>query len=438
MTIAILILFLLLLCNAVFAMSEIAVMSAKRTRLEQAAERGDARAAAALALAGDPTRFLSTVQIGITLIGIMSGAFAEKSLSRQLAALIGSAQPVARYADEIALIIVVLGITYFSLVIGELVPKRLGLTNPERVAKLVARPMTLLARCTSPVVTLLSRSTDGILWVLGVRSHKGEDVSEEDVRGMIAVGARLGVFHEAEREMVDRVFRVSDLRVRALMVPRPDITFLKESDTPERVRVAVATSPVSHFPVCRGDLDHITGVVHVKDLVKHGLISGGKMRVADIKSDALFVPDNMLVLRLLDVFDEHRTHIAIVVNEYGATRGLITLTDVVRAIIGDIRREGDVEQAAIVRRADGSYLVDGSYNVDTLVEELGMVAGEGEKESGVTTVGGMIGAELGHVPAVGDKIVWRGWTFEVIDMDRRRVDKVLVAPAPAEAAGAEG
>jgi putative hemolysin len=256
------------------------------------------------------------------------------------------------------------------------------------------------------------------------------EVSEEDVRGMIAEGAKTGVFQPEEQELVERVFRVGDLRVASIMVPRSDIVWLNEGDTAQRVRITVGTSPYSHFPVCRGNMDQLLGVVHVKDLVKYGLIAGTEINVSELAQEPLFVPETTPVLNLLDLFEQNRTHIAFIVDEYGATQGLVTLSDVTAAILGEIKRRGDEEPPDAVRRPDGSWLVDGSLPLHELAEIIGLAEAGDEDQPEVNTVAGIVLALLGHIPHPGETVDWRGWRFEVMDMDRQRVDKVLATRLP--------
>lgn len=432
-----LILIALLLLNGAFAMSEIALISARKTRLKQAVAKGESGAASALALAGEPSQYLSTVQIGITLIGILCGAFGERSIASKLAVSLNAWPVLAPWSNALSLLLVVLLITYLSLIIGELVPKRLAMINPEGIAKIVAAPMQFLSRLTSPLVFVLSGSTDFVLRVLRARSQVHSDVSEEDVRGMIAEGAKTGVFQPEEQELVERVFRVGDLRVASIMVPRSDIVWLNEGDTAQRVRITVGTSPYSHFPVCRGNMDQLLGVVHVKDLVKYGLIAGAEMNVSELAQEPLFVPETTPVLNLLDLFEQNRTHIAFIVDEYGATQGLVTLSDVTGAILGEIKRRGDEEPPDAVRRPDGSWLVDGSLPLYELAEIIGLADARDDEQPEVNTVAGIVLALLGHIPRAGETVDWRGWQFEVMDMDRQRVDKVLASRLPPSATGPE-
>ncbi len=420
----ILVLLLLILFNGLFAMSEMAIVASRRVRLMQASRSGDRLASAALLLAEHPTRFLSTVQVGITMIGIFAGAFGEAAIARDFEAWLARFPALAPYSRAIAFAVVALSITFLSLVVGELVPKRIALSSPERVARIIAPPMTLLSRLAAPFVYLLSLATDVIVRLLGVRRVTDHAVSEEEVKGLIEQGAQTGVFHETEEELVMRVFRLADRQVGELMVPRLDIDWLPADATVERVRVAVATSSHSHFPVCEGGLDRVVGVVHVKDLVKHGLITD-EVNVRALARPPIFVPETMPALSALEMFRTKGMHIAFVLDEYGSLEGLITLNDIVQGVFGEVARADEAQEPLEVRRRDGSWLLDGMLPVDRL-KELLEVMELPEEEAGYQTLGGMLMTCLGRVPQAGDEYRWREFRFEVVDMDRRRVDKVMV------------
>jgi putative hemolysin len=424
--IPILVLFGLLLLNGVFAMSELAVMTSRRSRLQQKAAGGDAGAAAALKLADDPTRFLSTVQVGITLIGILAGAYGEKAISTKVQEMVARVPALEARSDLIALIIVVLGITYFSLVLGELVPKRLALAFPEAVAALIARPLSVLSFVTALPVRVLTGSTELVLRVLRVKPRAGDDVSEEDVRSLVSRAASTGVLTPQEHALLQRTMRAADLTAEDLMVPRNDVVWIDAGSGVETVRVLAGTNPHSHFPVCRGSMDQILGVVHIKDLVAYGLLSGGAdFRVDSVMQKPLYVPDTCPALTLLERFRAGRTHVAIVVDEYGGTSGLLTLNDVVRSIVGDIARVGEEQAPTVVLRKDGSLLIDGRLPVHELVIALmlGPEAEDGMPEA--RTTAGLVTALLGHIAVKGEGVAWHGWRLEVVDMDGARVDQVL-------------
>lgn len=429
----ILILLILVAANGVFVMAELSVLTARKSRLQQSAVRGNRHAAAALALAEAPDRFLSTVQIGITLIGIGMGALGERALADDLAAWFErtffadhpEAAKYVRFASSFGTVVVV---AYVSLVLSELVPKRLALLFPERLAGWTAGPMALVSRLTAPVVWVLTFTTDLILALLGLGKAKTSEVTEEDIKGMVEQAAESGEVHRQEQEIVERAFRLGDRRVKALMVPRTDIEWIDADAAPERVRVAVATSYHSHFPVAKGSLDHVLGIVHVKDIIKHGLISP-TINLAELVRPPVFVPEATSAYKLLDTFQKSGNHVALVVDEYGALRGLVTLNDIVESLIGEISPPASRGEMMAVQRKDGSWLLDGSLPADDLhriLEEQspGLVF---ERDADVATLGGMVMSTLGRIPREGEVFERDGFRYEVVDMDGQRVDKVLVS-----------
>jgi putative hemolysin len=435
---AIVILGVLLVLNGIFAMSELAMMTSRHSRLQQAAVAGSKSAATALSLARDPTRFLSTVQVGITMIGILAGAFGENAISGELEVWIGQVAVLEPYADKIALAVVVLLITYFSLVVGELVPKRIALAYPEAVASAIARPLNFMSVIAAWPVKLLTVSTEVLLRVLQIKTREGDDVSEEDVKALIARAAGTGVFTPQELKLFQRTMRAGDLAVRDLMVPRKDMIWIEEDESIEAVRVLVGTSPHSHFPVCKGNLDHVLGVVHVKDLIAYGLLAGTDFKVTAVAHAPVYVPASMPALRLLDQFQQTRNHFAFVVDEYGGTLGMLTFNDVTRAIVGDVTRKGETAPATIVLRSDGSWLVDGRLPLHELVGALQMSEDVESALPDVSTVAGLVTTGLGHIPVETEKLVWAGYEIEVVDMDGVRIDKVLVRSRSGGAGGGAG
>jgi putative hemolysin len=432
----ILLILLLLVLNALFVMSEIAIVSSRRVRLEQAAERGAKGAALALKLSNDPTRFLATIQIAITLIGIISGAVGEARIASQFREFFERFPVLAPFASGLATVCMVATIGYLSTVLGELVPKRLGLLNPERMARIVAAPMQVISRVATPVVWLLSASCNGILALFRLDAPD-EVVSEEEIKGMIAKGTQAGVFHHQEQQIVERVFRFADLRVRALMVPRSEIDWIDANSTLSMVRTIVAASPHSHFLVCDGSLDKLVGVVHVKDVVKMGMFAGDDVKVAEITSKPLFVPDATKAVKILDSFRETGNHIAVVVDEFGGTEGLITLNDIVGAIVGEVAAGGIPAEAAAFQREDGSWLMDAAITIPEFKSILALQSEHFADYSSVNTLGGLVFAIFGRMPRTGERIAREGLEFEVVDMDARRVDKVLVRRLPPETNAAE-
>ncbi|MBA2753453.1 MAG: HlyC/CorC family transporter [Chloroflexia bacterium] len=416
----------LIVVNGLFSMSETAVVSSRRARLQQRAGSGDAAAARALALSEDPNVFLATVQIGITLIGILSGALGGATVARSLGSLLEPLPGIGPYADTVALVVVVLVITYLSLVIGELVPKRIALNDPEGVAARVSGPMRGLSAATAPVVSLLGVSTDAALRLLRVRPSDEPPVTEEEVGVLLEQGARAGVFDPAEREMVGRVFALADDRITGLMTPRHEVVWLDLDDGDEANRRTMVESVYSRFPVGRGDLDHVTGVVRAKDLLEVSL-SGQPVAPESCAKPPLVVPESMSALHLLDAFRRAGDHLALVVDEYGGTAGLITLQDVLEAIVGDLPSSGEREDEEAVRRDDGSWLLDGSLAAERLPEILGAERFPRAEVGNYETVGGFVLARLGRIPVAGDDFRWGAWRFEVMDMDGHRVDKVLAS-----------
>lgn len=427
----VLILFVLILANGLFAMSEAAVISARKARLQQRANTGDAKARAALDLANEPGTFLATIQIGITLIGILAGAFGGATLARHLAAAFKDISFLARYADALGLAVVVLIITYLSLIIGELVPKSLALSRPEDIAASVAGPMGLLAKLAAPLVFTLSASTNLVLRLFGVAASVESPVTEEEINVMIDQGTDLGAYVETERDMVARIFRLADLRIGALMTPRTEITWFDTGDTPDEIRGKLIASPHSYFPIARGELDNIQGIVRAADVAERLLCNQPLDMSADLQRP-LFVPETTLALSVFDTFKTTRNRVAIVIDEYGGVQGLVTLTDILEEVVGDVAISQETIEPQIVQRDDGSWLLDGLVSVQRLADLLGIALLEDNAR--YETLGGFVMSELGRIPTAGDSFTALGFRFEVMDMDGHRVDKMLVMPAPLTAA----
>ncbi|CAG0952336.1 hypothetical protein METP2_00291 [Methanosarcinales archaeon] len=417
---------LLTIANGIFSMSEIAIISARKARLQQWVNEGNTKAQAALDLADSPNRLLSTVQIGITLIGILAGVLGGATIADELSARLIFIPLLAPYSEAIALGIVVLGITYLTLVIGELVPKRIALHNPERIACTVAAPMRMLSRIASPAVHLLSISTDTVLRVLGIRPVSEQPVTEEEINILIEQGMKAGTFEEAERDMVEHVFRLGDLRAGALMTPRTEIVWLDIDDSPEETRRKIADSGHSRFPVGQGSLDNILGIVQIKDMLGRNMQGKSPDLKASLRRP-LFVPESTHALKVLELFKQSGIHVSLVVDEYGSVQGLVTLKDILEEIVGDIPSVEDLEEPLAVQREDGSWLLDGMLLVDDFKEIFSIkeLPGEGIYQ----TLGGFVLMHMGRIPAVGNHFEWSGLRFEVVDMDKNRIDKVLVMPA---------
>ncbi len=421
----ILFIILLLIANGVFAMSEIAVVSSRRARLQQRAER-DAGARAALDLANAPDRFLSTVQIGITLIGILAGAFGGATIAEHLVGYFERIPAIARYSGAISLGLVVLVITYFSLVVGELVPKRLGLNNPEKIAARIARPMQFLSRLAWPAVRALSTSSNFLLRLLKAKPSDEPPITEEEVKLLIDQGTEAGVFEETEQDLVENIFRLPDQKVPALMTPRLDIVWLDIEAPIEETRQRIINSPYSRTPVCQGALDNILGIVKAKDLLSR-VLAGEPFDLRAALRQPLYVPETRTALQLLELFKGSATHIAMVVDEHGAIEGLVTMNDVLEAIVGDLPApSGEVESYA-VQRDDGSWLLDGRISIAEFKDLFSLDTLPREEDGGYHTLAGFIITYLGRLPSASDYFVWDDLKIEVVDMDRRRVDKVLVS-----------
>ncbi len=428
----IIIILLLLLANGALALAEIAIVSSRKARLKQLEDEGSLRAHDALELAQEPSNFLSTVQIGITLVGILAGAFGGASLAAPLAVLLRQIPFLAPFADQIAFGIVVIVITYLSLVIGELVPKRLALTNPEQFAMSVARPMRVISRVAAPLVRFLSLSTDAVLRVLNVSLTTEQTVTEEEVKNLIDEGTATGVFEPTEREIVGRVFRLGDLVVNALMTPRTEIAAFDLQDSEKTIRRKLTLYDHSRYPVMRGTIDNLLGIVQTKDLIEQTL-QGKSINIALAMKPALFVPEGMPALDLLEKFKAERTHLAMVTDEYGTVSGLVTITDLIEALVGEIPATADEDEPEVVERQDGSFLVDGKLPTHEFKEKFELKSLPDEEDGYYQTVGGFVMAMLGRIPRAGDVFEWNHWRIEVMDMDGRRVDKILLSPQPTEA-----
>src|SRR5579883_3486141 len=428
-TIEILIILLLILANGLFVMSELAIVSARKVRLQQLANHGDAKARVALQLASSPNQFLATVQIGITLLAILSGAFGESVISKRLVYLLSFIPGLAAYKEPLASVLSILIITYLTLIIGELVPKRLALNNPEPIASIVAIPMQMLATIASPIAHLLGISTDAILRVLGIRPSKEPQITEEEIRVLIEQGTEEGTFEEAEQDMVERVFRLGDRPVSALMTPRPDIIWLDLDDTAEENRQKIIDSGYSRYPVCQGELDNVLGIIPVTDLLAR-CFRGEKLDLTIGLRQPVFVPESTRGLKVLELFKQTVTHMALVVDEYGVIQGLVTLNDVMIEIVGDVPSGDEQEEPQIVRREDGSWLLDGMLSIDEFFELFNLEELQNEHRGSYQTLGGFVMTHLGRIPAVTDHFEWQGMRLEVMDMGGNRVDKVLIVPQP--------
>lgn len=425
---------ILIAINGVFVMAEMAVVSSRRPRLQQLANEGSGNAQIALDLATNPDRFLATTQIGITLIAILAGAYGERTLTSRLSVPLESIPRIGSYAESLAFGIVVVLITYVSLVAGELLPKRLALHNPERIAAAMSGSMRFLSRLCSPLVALISGSTQVIIGALGLRPSAEPPVTEEEIKVMMEQGTEAGVFEEAEQDIVKSIFKLGDRAVSALMRPRRDVVWLDlEDQFPENQR-KMSAALYSRFPVATGSLDNVIGIVQAKDLLTQSL-SGAKIDLRANLRTPLFVPEGLPALKLLELFKKSRTHMALVIDEYGGVEGLVTLNDILEDLVGDVASVDMPEEKQVVQRPDGSWLIDGKLQIDDLKEVLQVESLPEEDSARYQTLGGLVMLQVGRVPVTGDVFEAAGHRFEVVDMDGKRVDKVLVAKIPDRVAG---
>lgn len=415
----------LVVLNGVFSMSEIALVSARKARLTAEAAVGDARAAAALALAQAPNRFLSTVQIGITLIGILTGVLSGSGLTRGLQGLVGRVPGLGPYAQPVAATLVVVFITYLSVVVGELLPKRIGLANPEGIAKLVAVPMGWLSRLATPFIWLLSVSSDGLIKLLDIKTDADGQVTEEEIKALVREGASEGAIQEIEHDLVDNVFRLGDRRVGSLMTNRADIIWLDVRADVAALRQTVLAHKASVYPLGEGSLDQVLGTVSSKDLLSDDL-SQQLSRLRELCQEPVYLPAASKAYHALELFRRLRRHHALVVNEYGSVMGLLTINDIFDALVGDIAQEPAPQ--AVVPRDDGSFLIDAQLPFAEFAERFQFTAAERQGLMGFHTLGGFLLQLLNAVPQVGQHITWQGHYFEAVDMDRSRIDKILYRP----------
>jgi putative hemolysin len=419
----------LILLNGILAMAEFAVVSAKKIRLQQRAEGGDTKAAAALELAHEPTHFLSTIQIGITLIGILAGAFGGATVAEELAAYLDEFPLLAPYSGILAITLVVVVITYLTLIFGELVPKHLALNNAETIASSVAQPMRLLSVIASPLVFILSRSTEAVLWVMRVKETKEPPVTEEEIKIMLEEGTEAGVFEKAEMSMVEGVFDLGDRRVESLMTRRSDVIALDLNDPVSDNLQKMIRSGRSNFPVYEGDLDHIVGMVSVKDMLAR-MVEGGAPDIRAAVTKPLFAPEAISVLKLLELFKGTGLHIALVTDEYGGIQGVISLHDILEAIVGNVHTLGEPVDIPIVVREDGSWLINGDTPIEDIKKTLPVDTFPEEEQGHYLTIAGLLLFVLQRIPKTGNHVQIGGLRYEVVDMDGNRIDKVLVTRVP--------
>lgn len=413
----------LILLNGLFSMSEIALVSARKARLEAQANKGNKAAREALNLANNPDTFLSTVQIGITLIGILTGIYSGEQLHDDFAAFLNQFHFIAPYSKGLATALIVIVVTYFTLILGELVPKRLGMSRPETIAKAMARPMRILSIITYPFIWLLSKSSTLFVRLFRIKATDNQ-VTEEEIKAIISEGTEHGAIEEAEQEIIERVFHLGDRNITSLMTHRSDIIWFELNDTEARIREKIIENPHSIYPICDGEIDNIKGMVSIKDLY----VANDFTQFKELMKPALFVPENNTAYQVMEKFKESKQHSCFIVDEYGSVQGMITLNDILEALVGDLP-ETDIEDYDIVEREDGSFLVDAQIPFYNFLNRFDKTEWLNEEDQEYDTLAGCILHELERIPQTGDKLDWRGFTFEIIDMDGHRIDKVLVTPS---------
>ncbi|MDI9570648.1 MAG: hemolysin family protein [Pseudomonadota bacterium] len=424
------ILSILVLINGAFSMAEIALVSSRKAKLRLEAESGNAGAERALSLAEEPGSFLSTIQIGITLVGILSGAYGGATVAKSLSAYLEQYPALRPYSDTLSLTLVVLAITYLSLVLGELVPKRLALLKAERIAALVARPIYYLSLAAYPLAWILDVSTEALLKLMNIKKS-ASSVSEEEVKVLLEEGTEAGIFHAMEHEICHRAFHIDDLGVKDIMTPRPDILWLDAAKPFAHNLEIIRTGDHTCFPVGRGGLDQVIGFLHLKDLLKQGASpENGDPDLLPLLRKPLYFPETISAWQVLEQFKIAPIHMAMVVDEYGIIQGLVTVSDVIETIVGDIPSLSEGEDSDIVRREDGSWLVDGALSIDDFKAHFKIQKLPGEVRGDFHTLAGFVMSYLERIPATGDRFQWGDWRFEIVDMDGRRIDKVLVSGPP--------
>lgn len=424
----IVVILLLLVVNGVFAMSEIAVVTARESRLARRASGGDTRAAGALALKAEPTEFLSTVQVGITMVGVLAGAFGGATLAAHLDDALERFTWLAPYSEVLSFVVVVAAITYLSLIIGELVPKRIAMSDPEGIASRIAGPMRVLGKVGSPLVRMLSASTNVLLALLPLRAAEEGAVSEDDIRAMVRHAAATGAIHEAEEDIVERVLSLGDRQVSDVITPRPDVDWI-DIDTPQdELAAELASRPRARYLVCEGEIDRVLGFVRASDLFAQ-VLSGSALSLKPLILTPLFVPASQPLIRLLELFRQSEIRAAVALDEFGGVQGVVTMDDVLRDLVVDIPGLVTPDDD-IVRRDDGTFLISGSTPMDDVRAALGPEAAtlRIQDSRGYRTLAGMVMTTLGHVPRTGERFEIDSYRFEVVDMDGRRIDRVLVTP----------
>lgn len=417
----VIILLILIILNGLFVMSEIALVSARRARLESMANKGDAQAKTALDLIDNPEKFLSTAQIGITLIAILTGVYSGEKFSKDLQPYVANIEALKPYAENISTAIIIVLVTFLSIILGELVPKRIGMLRAEKIARLVARPVNILSTVMYPVVWLLNNITALIFKLFNIKPSSDSAVTEEEIKAMITEGSEQGTIEEEEKEIIERVFHLGDRKITALMTHRTEIEWFDMEDTVQTIIDKSKDIIYSTYPVCDKTVDDIKGLIYIKELLK----ADEQMKLKDLLKPALFVPENNTPYQLLEKIKSTQIHSCFIVNEYGTLEGMITLNDILEAIVGDVPQSGQ-EEYEIKERSDGTYLVDAQVTFYDFLSHFEKTEWMNEDEHQFDTVAGFVLHELERIPQTGDSFDWRGFSFEIIDMDGQRIDKLLV------------
>jgi putative hemolysin len=417
----IIILLVLIFINGLFVMSEIALVSVRKAKLETQAEKGDVSAKRALELSNNPEIFLSAAQIGITLIAILTGVYSGERFSRDFQPIVEKINVLKPYAATISTTIIVIIVTFLSIIFGELIPKRIALLKAEKIAKLVAAPMNFFARMTHPIVWLLNKVSNLFFFIFNIKKQKDDAVTEEEIKTMITEGTEAGTIDETEQVIINRVFHLGDRNITSLMTHRSDIIWFNLDDNEEKIKEKITSEPHSVYPICDGHIDEIKGVVSIKDLY----VSPDNTLFKEIMKPALFVPENNSPFQVMEKFKQSKIHSCFIVDEYGSILGMVTLNDILEAIIGDIPQP-DMDDYEVKEREDGSFLVDAQIPFYDFLSKFEKTEWMNEGEQDFDTLAGFILHRLERIPKTGDKLEWKGFRIEIIDMDGHRIDKVLV------------
>lgn len=415
------ILLILIIVNGLFVMSEIALVSARKGRLESMANKGDAKAKAALDLAENPEKFLSTAQIGITLISILTGVYSGEKFSEHLKPVLEKVDFLKPYASSLSTVLIVILVTFLSIIVGELIPKRMGMLRAEKIARAVAGPMNVLSAITYPIIWLLNNISSLFFKLIKIKPASDSAVTEEDIKAMISEGSELGTIEEEEKEIIERVFHLGDRKITGLMTHRTEIVWFDEDDTVQTIIDQADDIIYSTYPVCSKSVDDIKGIIYIKELLKADTTA----KLGSLVKPALFVPENNTPYQLLEKIKATKIHSCFIVNEYGTMEGMITLNDIMEAIVGDVPQTGQ-EEYEIIERNDGTYLVDAQLAFYDFLSRFEKTEWVNEDEHQFDTVAGFVLHELERIPTTGDSFEWRGFTFEIVDMDGQRIDKLLV------------